>query len=89
MEVKFDMTIRQTIVFGCLQVAHPQDFLLVFPIDQLGQHMSLVDYSTIIRYILMITLFPIDEICPICHKICFDTFREHTILCKELLDFKN
>jgi hypothetical protein len=32
-EVEFNMTTRQKVVFGCLQVAHAQDFLLVIPID--------------------------------------------------------
>ena len=40
MEVKFDMTTRQKTIFGCLQAAHAQDFLLAIPIDGIGQHMS-------------------------------------------------
>ena len=28
MDVKFDMTTRQNAIFGCLQAAHAQDFLL-------------------------------------------------------------
>jgi hypothetical protein len=39
-EVKFDMTTRQKTVFGCLQAAHAQNFLLAIQIDGLGQHMS-------------------------------------------------
>jgi len=39
MEVKFNMTTRQKTIFGCLQAAHAQDFLLAIPIDGLGQHM--------------------------------------------------
>ena len=62
-EVKFDMTTRQKAIFGCLQAAHAQDFLLVIPIDGLGQHMSQVEYRTIFRYRLMIPLFPIDKVC--------------------------
>ena len=61
MEVKFDMTTRQKAIFRCLQAAHAQDFLLAILIDRLGQHMSPVEYRTILRYRLMIPLFPIDE----------------------------
>ena len=58
MKVKFDMITRQKAVFGCLQVACAQDFLLVIHIDGLDQHMSPVKYCTIIRYCPMIPLFP-------------------------------
>jgi len=88
MEVKFHMTTRQKTIFGCLQEAHAQDFLLAIPIDGLGQHMSPVEYRTILRYRLMIPLFPIDEVCPVCHKACLDTFGEHVVHCKELPGFK-
>jgi len=88
MKVNFDMTTRQKTIFGCLQAAHAQDFLLAIPIDGLGQHMSLVEYRTILRYHLMIPLFPIDVVCPVCHKSCLDTFGEHVVHCKELPDFK-
>ena len=36
----------------------------------------------------MIPLFPIDEVCPVCRKVCLDTFGEHAVHCKELPDFK-
>lgn len=36
MDVKFDMIIRQKIIFGCLQAAYAQEFLLGIPIDGLG-----------------------------------------------------
>jgi len=88
MEVKFDMTTRQKAIFGCLQAAHAQDFLLAILIDGLGQHMSPVEYRTILRYRLMIPLFSIDEVCPVCRKACLDTFGEHVVHCKELPDFK-
>ena len=88
MDVKFDMTTRQKIIFSCLQAAHAQDFLLAIPIDGLGQHISPVEYRTILRYRLMFPLFPIDEVCPVCRKACLDTFGEHVIHCRELLDFK-
>jgi len=87
MKVKFDMTTRQKAIFGCLQAAHAQDFLLAIPIDGLGQHMSPVEYRTILRYRLMIQLFPIDEVCPVCRKACLDTFGEHAVHCKELPGF--
>jgi len=74
MEVKLDMTARQKRIFGCLQAAHAHDFLQAIPIDGLGQHMSSVEYRTILRYRLMIPLFPISEVCPIFRKVCLDTF---------------
>jgi hypothetical protein len=82
------MTTRQKTVLGCLQTAHAKDFLLAIPIDGLGQHMSPVEYRTILRYRLMIPLFPIDEVCPVCRKACLDTFGEHFVHCKELFGFK-
>jgi hypothetical protein len=48
----------------------------------------MVEYRTILRYRLMIPLFPIDEVCPVCRKACLDTFGEHVVHCKELPDFK-
>ena len=88
MEVKFDMTTRQKAIFGCLQATHAQDFLLAIPIDGLCQHMSPVEYRTILRYRFMIPLFPIDEVCPVCRKACLDTFGEYVVHCKELPGFK-
>ncbi|PNX91675.1 auxilin-like protein [Trifolium pratense] len=37
-------------VFGCLKAAHAQEFLLAILIDGLSQHMSSVEYHTILRY---------------------------------------
>jgi len=88
MEVKFDMTMRQKAVLACLQAAHAQDFLLAILIDGLGQHMSLIEYHTILRCRLTIPLFPIDEVCLVCRKTCLITFGEHVVHCKELLHFK-
>jgi hypothetical protein len=88
MEVKFNMTTRQKTVFGCLQAAHAQDFLLAIPIDGLGQHMSQVEYGTILKYRIMIPLFSIDDVCRVCRKVCLDKFGEHTVHCKELSGFK-
>ena len=50
--------------------------------------MSLVEYCTILRYRLMIPLFPIDEVCPVCRKACMDIFGDHVVHCKELPGFK-
>ncbi|GJS29937.1 putative reverse transcriptase domain-containing protein [Tanacetum coccineum] len=47
-----------------------------------------VEYRTILKYRLMIPLFPVDAICPVCHKACLDSFGEHAIHCKELPGFK-
>jgi hypothetical protein len=87
-EVDFAMTVRQKAVFGCLKAAHAQDFLLDIFIDGLDQHMSPVEYRTILRYAFTIPLFPVDEICPVCRKACLDTFGEHTTHCRELPGFK-
>jgi len=88
MELKFHMITRHKTVLGYLQPAHARDFLLAISIDGLGQLMSSVVYRTIIRYRLMIPLFPIDEACFVCRKTCLDTFEEHVVYCKELPDFK-
>ncbi|GJW73109.1 hypothetical protein Tco_0132479 [Tanacetum coccineum] len=84
----FDMTVRQKAVFECLRASHAQDFLLAIPIDGFGQHMSPVEYRTILKYHLMILLFSVDAICPVCRKACLDSFGEHTVHCKELTGFK-
>ncbi|GKA41099.1 hypothetical protein Tco_0733692 [Tanacetum coccineum] len=83
--VHFDMTMRQKAVFECLRAPHAKDFLLAIPIDGLGQHMSPVEYRIILKYHLMISLFPVDAIC---RKACLDSFGEHAIHCKELPGFK-
>ncbi|CAK8569707.1 unnamed protein product [Lathyrus sativus] len=88
MDVNFDITTRQKSVFGCLQTTHAQDFLLAIPIDGLEKDMSPVEYHVILKYLLMIHLFPIDEVFPVCCNTCLDTFGEHTIYCKELPGFK-
>ncbi|GKB51930.1 hypothetical protein Tco_0902683 [Tanacetum coccineum] len=64
------------------------DFLLAILIDGLGQHTSPVEYRTILKYRLMILLFLVDAICPLCRKACLPSFREHAINCKELPGFK-
>ncbi|GJY86263.1 putative reverse transcriptase domain-containing protein [Tanacetum coccineum] len=58
------------------------------PQNGLGQHMSPVEYRTIMKYRLMIPLFPVDEICPVYCKACLDSFREHVIHYKEFISFK-
>ncbi|KEH25448.1 hypothetical protein MtrunA17_Chr6g0459481 [Medicago truncatula] len=62
MEVKFDMTTRQKVVFRCLQTTHAQYFLLAILIDGLSQHMSPIEYRTILIYRIMIPLLSIDEV---------------------------
>ncbi|KAL6547310.1 hypothetical protein OROMI_023031 [Orobanche minor] len=88
MDVHFRMTVRQKAVFECLRAPHSQDFLLVIPIEGLGQHMSPVEYRTTLKYRLMIPIFPVDETCIVCRKACLDTFGEHVVHCRELLGFK-
>ncbi|KAK2358664.1 hypothetical protein QL285_095835 [Trifolium repens] len=75
---------RQKIFFGCLQAAHTQDFLLAIPTDGLSQHMSPIEYRTILKYRTMIPLFPVDEVCHVCQKACLDRFGEHAVHCSEL-----
>nr|GEX60898.1 putative reverse transcriptase domain-containing protein [Tanacetum cinerariifolium] len=79
MEVHFDMTMRQITVFECLRAPHAQDFRAI-PIDGLGQHISPVEYHTILKYRLMIPLFLVDAICLVCRKACLDSFGEHADL---------
>ncbi|XP_076930364.1 uncharacterized protein LOC143595136 [Bidens hawaiensis] len=88
MESHFDMTSRQKAVIECLRAPHAQDFLLAVLIDGLGMHMSLVEYRTILKYHLMIPLFPFDEICHVCCKACLDSYGVHTVHCNELSGFK-
>ncbi|GKD97734.1 camphene synthase [Tanacetum coccineum] len=88
MEVHFDMTVRHKAVFECLRAPHAQDFLLAIPIYGFGQHMSPVEYRTILKYRLIIPLFPVDAICPVCRKTRLDSFVEHAVHCKEISDFK-
>ena len=88
MEVKFGLTARQKAVLECLRAPHAQDFLSVAPIDGLGQHMSAVEYRTILKYRLMIPLFTEGAPCPICHKMCLDSFGEHAVHCKDMPGFK-
>ncbi|MCI56077.1 auxilin-like protein, partial [Trifolium medium] len=52
-------------------------------------HMSQAEYRTILRYRLMIPLFPKDEVCLVCRKACLDTFEEHAAHCRELPGFKD
>ncbi|GJY92199.1 hypothetical protein Tco_0507981 [Tanacetum coccineum] len=88
MKVHFDMTVRQKAVFECLRASHAKDFLLSIPIYGLGQHMSQVEYRTTFKYRLMIPLFSVDAICPVCRKACLNFFGKHAVHCKELPGFK-
>nr|GEU44031.1 auxilin-like protein [Tanacetum cinerariifolium] len=84
----FDLSPRQKAVVECLRAPHAQNFLTVIPIEGLGQHMSALEYRTILKYRLMIPLFSVDEPCPVCRKVCLDSFGEHAIHCRELPGFK-
>ncbi|GJU77605.1 putative reverse transcriptase domain-containing protein [Tanacetum coccineum] len=46
----WDMTVRQKAVFECLRAQHAQDLLLAIRIDELGQHMSPLQYRTILSW---------------------------------------
>lgn len=48
----------------------------------------MVEYHIIVRYHLMIILFLIDELCLVFQKERSDTFREHSVNCRELSSFK-
>ncbi|KAK9080544.1 hypothetical protein SSX86_000302 [Deinandra increscens subsp. villosa] len=88
LEVNFALSPRQKAVLACLRAPHAQDFLSVIPIEGLGQRMSAVEYRAILKYRLMIPIFPNDEPCPVCRKACLDSFGEHAVHCKELPGFK-
>ncbi|KAJ0523272.1 putative exostosin [Helianthus annuus] len=83
-----DLSSRQKAVWECLKGPHAQDFLTVIPIEGLGQCMSAIEYRAIVKYRLMIPMYPEDETCPICRKACMDKYGEHAVHCKELLGFK-
>ncbi|XP_076901857.1 uncharacterized protein LOC143556417 [Bidens hawaiensis] len=87
-EEKFALSPRQRAVFECLRAPHALDFLSVVPIEGLGQCMSPVEYRAILKYRLMVPLFPVDDPCPVCRKACLDSFGEHAVHCKELPGFK-
>ncbi|GJR19033.1 hypothetical protein Tco_0967560 [Tanacetum coccineum] len=77
MEVHFDMTVRQKAVIECLHAPHAQDFLLAISIDGLGQHMSPVEYHTILKYRIMIPLFLAEDVLfDICRRGGISTKKE-------------
>ncbi|KAM0018007.1 putative exostosin [Helianthus debilis subsp. tardiflorus] len=84
----FDLSSRQKAVIECLKGPNAQDFLTVIPIEGLGQCMSAIEYRAILKYRLMIPMYPEDETCPICRKACMDIYGEHAVHCKELPGFK-
>ncbi|KAF5762881.1 hypothetical protein HanXRQr2_Chr15g0673831 [Helianthus annuus] len=45
-------------------------------------------YITILKYRLIIPMYPEDETCLICRKACMDKYGEHPVHCKELPRFK-
>ncbi|GJS54469.1 hypothetical protein Tco_0627831 [Tanacetum coccineum] len=72
-----------------MNIYPPKGFIITgFFYEGLGQRMSPVEYRTILKYRLMIPLFPVDAICPVCRKVCLDSFGEHAVHCKELSGFK-
>ena len=88
LEEDFHLSVCQKAVLECLQKPHAQDFLTVLPIEGLGQRMSAIEYRAILKYRLMIPIFPDDENCPVCRKACLDKYGEHALHCKELPGFK-
>nr|GEW46434.1 putative reverse transcriptase domain-containing protein [Tanacetum cinerariifolium] len=66
---------HRRLVFECLRASCAKDFLLAIPIDVLGQQISLMEYHTILKYRIMIILFFVDVICPVCRKACLNSFR--------------
>ncbi|KAL6514241.1 hypothetical protein OROHE_019228 [Orobanche hederae] len=67
---------------------HAQDFLLAISIEGLGLKMSPVEYRTILKYRLMIPLYPSDSRCPACITGCLDAYGEHAVHCKVDPGFK-
>lgn len=59
-----------------------------FDFDKVLEGLSDTISSFDLRYCLMILLFLIDEVFPVCRKEGLDTFREHIIYCRELSCFK-
>ena len=47
-----------------------------------------MEYRSILKYRLMIPMFPNDETCPVCRKACLDKYGEHALHCRELSGFK-
>ncbi|GKE19315.1 hypothetical protein Tco_1426892 [Tanacetum coccineum] len=86
--VSFDLSPHQKAVVECPRAPRAQNFLTVIPIEGLGQHMSALKYQTILKYRLIIPLFPVDEPCPVCRKVCLDSFCDHAVQCKKLPGFK-
>jgi hypothetical protein len=65
--ISLQLTIRQKEVFGCLQTAHAQDFFSSY----LNRWLCPNRVSYYIRkYRTMIHLFPVDEACHVCRKVC-------------------
>ncbi|GKC21173.1 hypothetical protein Tco_1023323 [Tanacetum coccineum] len=56
LEVSFDLSPRQKAVVECLRAPRAQNFLTIIPIEGLGQHISALEYRTILKYRLMIPL---------------------------------
>ncbi|KAJ0457724.1 hypothetical protein HanIR_Chr15g0776981 [Helianthus annuus] len=50
--------------------------------------MLVVEYLPILKYHLMILMFPNDETCPVCRKACLDKYGEHALHCREFPGFK-
>jgi hypothetical protein len=78
----FNMTTRENKIFGCLKVAHAQDYLLTIFIVELGQYMSRIEYRTILSLLGTASWF--------CYRKRASTyiFGEHAANCRELSGFK-
>ncbi|KAM0066653.1 putative exostosin [Helianthus debilis subsp. tardiflorus] len=50
--------------------------------------MSAVEYRAILKYRLIIPLFPVDDPCPVYRKCCLNSFGEHAVHYKEFPGFK-
>src|ERR1044071_6453957 len=50
--------------------------------------MSTVEYRVVLKYWLMVPMYPEDKVCPICRKSWLDEYGEHAVHCKELPGFK-
>ncbi|XP_076897210.1 uncharacterized protein LOC143550455 [Bidens hawaiensis] len=53
-----------------------------------SRQLKRMEYRAILKYRLMVPLYPVDDPCPVCRKACLDSFGEHAVHYKELPGFK-
>ncbi|MFS7944653.1 hypothetical protein Hanom_Chr06g00514761 [Helianthus anomalus] len=50
--------------------------------------MSVIEYRVILKYRLMIPMYPEDKTCLIYSKACMNKYKKHAVHCKELPGFR-